>query len=280
MASGGASDISANGGKPPAGAARHSERRRADAINRRLGIVIGALSLPLFIAIWEFVSRSGIVNIVLFPPPSVVAEAVLAWVRSGQFFLDLGASLYRVSVGFAIGAVAGMIMGVLTGQFHLLSSFLSPLFHILRPIPPIAFVPIVILWFGLSESGKLFLVVWGVFFTVWLATHIGVQKVDRSLMRAAMMLGTPRRQMLYEVVLLGALPYIVVGLRTAVSISFYTLVAAELAGTFVGIVYRIEIAQQNLQTGQVMGGLAALGLLAFVADRSFAAIAERAVWWR
>lgn len=280
MASGGAPDISASGGKRRAGAARHSERRRAEAFNRRLGILIGALSLPLFIAIWEFVSRSGIVNIVLFPPPSVVAVALQEWVQSGQFFLDLGASLYRVSVGFAIGATAGILMGVLTGQFHLLSSFVSPLFHILRPIPPIAFVPIVILWFGLSETGKLFLVVWGVFFTVWLATHIGVQKVDRGLMRAAIMLGTPRRQMLYEIVSLGALPYIVVGLRTAVSISFYTLVAAELAGTFVGIVYRIEIAQQNLQTGQVMGGLAALGLLAFVADRLFAAIAERAVWWR
>ena len=85
---------------------------------------------------------------------------------------------------------------------------------------------------------------------------------------------------LRALVLLGALPYITVGLRTAVSISYYTLVAAELAGAFAGIVYRIEIAQQNMQTGQVMGGLAALGLLSFVADRSFAILAERAVWWR
>jgi ABC-type nitrate/sulfonate/bicarbonate transport system permease component len=279
MASG-VSEIVASGGAGSGKPARRSTRRRADAINRRVGILIGALSLPLFIGIWELVSRSGIVNIVLFPPPSVVAVAVVEWVRSGQFFIDLGASLYRVSVGFAIGAVAGIVMGVLTGQFHLFSSFVSPLFHILRPIPPIAFVPIVILWFGLSESGKLFLVVWGVFFTVWLATHIGVQKVDRGLMRAALMLGTSRRQMLHEIVLLGALPYIVVGLRTAVSISFYTLVAAELAGTFVGIVYRIEIAQQNMQTGQDMGVLAALGLISFVADRLVSAVSERAVWWR
>jgi hypothetical protein len=116
-----------------------------------------------------------------------------------------------------------------------------------------------------------------VFFTVWLATHIGVQKVDHGLIRAAQMLGTPQPQMLWEIVFLGALPYITVGLRTAVSISFYTLVAAELAGAFAGIVYRIEIAQQNMQTGQVMGGLAALGLLSFVADRSFAILAERRV---
>jgi NitT/TauT family transport system permease protein len=246
----------------------------------RLNIVIGALSVPLFLVVWELISRSGIVNIVLFPPPSVVAVAVLEWIRSGQFFWDLLASLYRVTCGFVIGATLGVLLGILTGEFALVSSFLSPLFHILRPIPPIAFVPIVILWFGLSETGKLFLVVWGVFFTVWLSTHIGVQKVDRGLIRAAMMLGTPRRRMLQEIILLGALPYIVVGLRTAVSIAFYALVAAELAGTFVGIVYRIEIAQQNMQTGQAMGGLAALGLISFLADRLFATLAERIVWWR
>jgi ABC-type nitrate/sulfonate/bicarbonate transport system permease component len=246
----------------------------------RLNIVIGALSVPLFLVVWELISRSGIVNIVLFPPPSVVAVAVLEWIRSGQFFWDLLASLYRVTCGFVIGATLGVFLGILTGEFALVSSFLSPLFHILRPIPPIAFVPIVILWFGLSETGKLFLVVWGVFFTVWLATHIGVQKVDRGLIRAAMMLGTPRRRMLQEIIFLGALPYIVVGLRTAVSIAFYALVAAELAGTFVGIVYRIEIAQQNMQTGQAMGGLAALGLVSFLADRLFATLAERIVWWR
>ena len=198
---------------------------------RRLNILVGALSIPLFLAAWEVIARSGVVNIVLFPPPSIVAVAVLEWVRSGQFFSDFGASLYRVVTGFALGAVAGVVLGVLTGQFPLISSLLSPIFHILRPIPPIAFVPIVILWFGLSEAGKLFLVFWGVFFTVWLSAHIGVQKVDRGLIRAALMLGTPRRQMLQEIVLLGALPYIVVGLRTAVSISFYTLVAAELAGS-------------------------------------------------
>src|SRR5882757_3770911 len=247
---------------------------------KRLNILIGALSIPLFLCAWELVARSGVVNAVLFPPPSVVAVAVLEWVRSGQFFSDLGASLTRVVTGFAVGAAMGIVLGILTGQFPLISSLLSPLFHILRPIPPIAFVPIVILWFGLSETGKLFLVVWGVFFTVWLSTHIGVQKVDRGLIRAALMLGAPRRQMLQEIGLLGALPYIVVGLRTAVSISFYTLVAAELAGSFAGIVYRIEIAQQNLQTGQVMGELAALGLISFIADRLFAALAERTVWWR
>lgn len=247
---------------------------------QRLNTTISILSIPLFFLVWELVSRSHIVNITLFPPPSVVAVAMIEWIRSGQFAIDLAVSVCRVVVGFALGASIGVLLGVLTGQFQLISSFLSPIFHILRPIPPIAFVPIVILWFGLSETGKIFLVFWGVFFTVWLTTHIGVQKIDRGLIRAALMLGTPKRRMLSEIVLLGALPYIAVGLRTAVSISFYTLVAAELAGSFAGIVYRIEIAQQNLQTGQVMGGLIALGAVSFIADRGFAAATQRLVWWR
>ena len=205
---------------------------------------------------------------------------MLEWVKSGEFVIDLVVSVYRVVVGFVVGATFGIVFGILTGRYPLFSSLFSPLFHMLRPIPPIAFVPIVILWFGLSETGKLFLIFWGVFFTVWLSTHLGVQKVDGGLIRAALALGTPQRKLLREIVFPGALPYIIVGLRTAVGISFYTLVAAELAGTFAGIFYRINIAEQNLQTGQVMGGLVVLGALSFIADRAFAALAQKVVWWR
>lgn len=249
-------------------------------VRKRINLVAATLSIPLFLVAWELISRSDIVNPVLFPPPTTVATAVYEWVQSGQFTIDFAVSLYRVVVGYLLGASIGVVVGLLTGQFEFISSLLSPVFHILRPIPPIAFVPVVILWFGLSESGKLFLIFWGVFFTVWLATHLGVQKVDKGLIRAALVLGTPPRRMLTEITLLGAMPYIVVGLRTAVSISFYTLVAAELAGTFAGVVYRIEIAQQNLQTGQAMGGLLVLGAISFAADRCFAAASQRLVRWR
>jgi len=245
-----------------------------------LNAIIAVLSIPFFLGLWEIVSRSGIVNVVLFPPPTVVAVAMLEWIKSGQFIIDLAYSVYRVVIGYVSGAVFGVVFGVLTGRYALFSSLFSPIFHLLRPIPPIAFVPIVILWFGLSEAGKFFLVFWGVFFTVWLSAHLGVQKVDGGLIRAALALGTPQRKLLREIIFPGALPYIIVGLRTAVGISFYTLVAAELAGAFAGIVYRIDIAEQNLQTGQVMGGLVVLGAMSFIADRTFASVAHRFVWWR
>lgn len=245
-----------------------------------LTVFLSCISVPLFLLLWEWVGRSRIVNPVLFPPPSVVLVALRDWITSGEFMIDLLSSAARVTAGFAAGSIAGIAVGILTGRYRLVSALIGPIFQILRPIPPVAFVPIIVLWFGLSEWGKLFLVFWGAFFTVWLATHLGVQKVDDGLVRAARVLGTPRHRLLFEIILLGALPFIVVGLRTAVSISFYSLVAAELAGAFSGVFYRIEVAQQNMQTGRVLAGLLVLGGLSLLADRGFALLSQRLVWWR
>ncbi len=238
-----------------------------------------AASLPLFLAVWEVVSRSGYINAKLFPPPSEVAVATLAWAHSGQLWIDLAMSASRVSIGLAAGTVVGVVVGIATGRVDVVANLLGPVFQLLRPIPPIAFVPIVILWFGLSELGKYFLVFWGVFFMVWISTHLGVRRVDPGFIRAATMLGTPERRLFREILFPAALPFIFVGIRTAVSIAFYTLVAAELAGTFAGVAYRIDVAQQNLQIGQVMGGLLVLGLVSSIADRAFEALAGRLVWW-
>ncbi|MGD1865126.1 MAG: ABC transporter permease [Phormidesmis sp.] len=238
------------------------------------------LSIPLFLGGWEIISRSGIVNPVLFPPPSLVAIALYGWAKEGTLLVDIAMSLSRVLVGFISGAIAGILVGILTGRYQFIENLLTPVFQLLRPIPPIAFVPIVILWFGLSELGKWFLVFWGVFFTVWIAAHLGVQKVDKNLIRAAQCLGTPEQQMLPQVLFPGSLPYIFVGLRTSISISFYTLVAAELAGTFSGIAYRIDISQQNLQVGKSLGGLIILGIISAIADKSFGVVSKKLVWWK
>jgi NitT/TauT family transport system permease protein len=237
------------------------------------------LSIPLFLIVWQAVSVSEVVNRILFPPPTEVALALYGAARNGTLFADVVMSVSRVLVGYGAGAAAGITLGLLTGRYRFVSNLLAPIFQLLRPIPPIAFVPIVVLWFGLTELGKYFLVFWGVFFTVWIATHLGVQKVDVMLVRAARSLGTNERNLLRHVILPGAVPYIFVGLRTAVSISFYTLVGAELAGAFAGLAYRIEVSQQNMQTAQVMGGLVMLGVISAIADRGFNLLSRRLVWW-
>ena len=247
--------------------------------NQFVGLITGSISIILFFGIWELISRSSFVNELLFPPPSLVVIALYKWMMKGQLLIDVVMSLSRVFVGFLAGASLGTLVGMLTGRYQFVSNLLAPIFQLLRPIPPIAFVPIVILWFGLSEFGKWFLVFWGVFFTVWLSAHSGVQQVDKNLIRAAQCLGTPESRMMQEVLFPSSLPYICVGLRTSISISFYTLVAAELAGTFSGIAYRIDISQQNLQIGQSISGLLVLGVISTIADRLFEMVSRKAVWW-
>jgi NitT/TauT family transport system permease protein len=250
--------------------------------DNRLGVnrLLQVISIPLFFGAWELVSRSGAVNQFLFPPPSAVAQALYDWGAHGHLTLDIAMSVSRVLVGYIIGAIVGVVVGIATARYASLSSLLTPIFQILRPIPPIALVPIVILWLGLNETGKYFLILWAVFFTVWIATHLGVKRVDPLLIRAAQTLGTPEHRMLRELLLPGALPYIFVGLRTSLSIAFYTLVAAELAGASAGVAYRIDIAHENLRIGLMMAGLVILGVISACLDFAFEEWARRAMRWR
>jgi len=246
----------------------------------RAALTVRLLSLPLFLALWEAVVQFGTVNPILFPPPSSVLIAMIDYARSGVLASDVLWSLSRVAVGFIAGALLGVVLGVLTGTIPLASALFTPVFQLLRPIPPIAFVPVVIVWFGITELGKWFLVFWGVFFTVWMSAHLGVQRVNETLVRAAMCLGADRKSLLVEVVFPAALPFIFVGVRTAIGISFYTLVAAELAGASFGIAYRLEVTQQNMQIAQMMSGLILLGVISASADRLFGLLSARLVHWQ
>ena len=242
--------------------------------------IVGYLSFPAFLLLWHLVSVSGLVNRALTPAPSDVIEALWLAASKGVLWIDIAWSVSRVIVGYFAGAVLGVVTGLLTARFALIRSIVSPTLQALRPIPPIAIVPLAIIWFGLNESQKYFLVAWGVFFVVWIATFMGVQRVNPLLIRAAQMLGVPEGRMLREVIFPGALPYITVGLRTSVTIAFYSLVAAEVAGAFAGIAYRVNMSHQNMQTGLMIGSLFALGFVSAITDIAFNAVARRVVFWR
>ncbi len=241
--------------------------------------IAGYLSFPAFLLAWHLISTSGLINRALTPAPLDVLEALMAAASSGMLWVDIAWSMSRVIVGYVAGAALGVTTGLVTARFALARSLLSPTLQVIRPIPPIAIVPLAIIWMGLNEVEKYFLVAWGVFFVVWVATFMGVQRVNPLLIRAAQMLGVPEGYMLREVIFPGALPYITVGLRTSVTIAFYSLVAAEVAGAFTGIAYRVNMAHQNMQTGLMIGSLFALGLVSAVADNVFNAVARRVVFW-
>lgn len=236
-------------------------------------------SVLLLLALWQAASALQLVNPVLFPAPLEVARALWDYLRRGDGPADLAASLVRVAIGFTAGGIAGIVVGLYTGARPLIGALVAPALQLLRPIPPIAFVPVVIVWFGLTETGKLFIVFWGVFFTVWLSAHLGAQRVNENFIRAGQSLGMGGGALLWRVRLPAAAPVIVVGLRTAVGVSFYTLVAAELAGAYAGIAYRMEINQQNMQIGHTLAGLVLIGLISAGADKLFQLGARRLVHW-
>lgn len=238
------------------------------------------ISLPAFLLLWHLVSISGMVNPILTPSPIDVIKTMTATIANGAMLVDVAWSVSRVIVGYVIGAILGILVGLFTARFQLVNDLVSPVLQALRPIPPIAIVPLTIIWFGLTEGAKYFLIAWGVFFVVWISTHMGVLRINPLLLRAAQSLGVPEKRMMREVIFPGALPFIAVGLRTSVTIAFYSLVAAEVAGAFAGIAYRVNISHQNMQMTQMYGALLMLGVISAAADYLFNRAAHRVVFWQ
>jgi len=238
------------------------------------------VSLPVVILLWQIACMTTDVDSALVPSPVDVALSLWHALQDGSLIADVLWSVSRVVVGYFLGAALGILVGLITARYALMREALLPIMQALRPIPPIAIVPLTILWFGLTEWSKYFLIAWGVFFVVWIATFMGVQRIDALLLRAAQSLGVPEHKMMREVLFPGALPYIAVGLRTSVTIAFYSLVAAEVAGAFAGIAYRVSVSHQNMQTGLMIGALLVLGLVSALADKLFEFVIKRIIFWK
>lgn len=262
----------------PTSGAKPIVRRIAAGLLRQRRNVIAVASIAIFLLMWQATAHLG-VNAALFPPPTRVVRAFAHMVLTEHFFADLLASSRRLVVGYTAGATLGLVVGLMTGRFEWLADTVGPVIQLLRPIPPISLVPIAIFWFGLGEFSKYFLVFWGVFFPVWLNVHLGVKNVDEIYLRAARCLGASEGRLLFSVAFPGALPMILAGLRTAIPISFYTLVAAEIAGAYSGIAYRINVNQLSMRVGHMFAGLFVLGIMSAVADKLFVSVTRKMFRW-
>ena len=236
-------------------------------------------SVLLFLALWEGVVRLGLVDRRMLPPPSTAVRESLAMVSAGLLQADVLASLRRAFSGFLLGSAIAITAGLLTGRVRLVRQVLEPIIQLFRPIPSIAFVPLAVLWFGLGETPKLFLVSYGVFFPVWINTHIGVSTVSSDYVRAARSLGCGRHQLFLAVILPAALPFVVAGLRTGISIAFVVLVAAEMTGAEAGLGYRIEQSHLVFRADRMVVGITMLGVLGALSDRLFDRVTSRFLFW-
>ena len=219
----------------------------------------------LLIAAWQGAASAGWIATRVLPAPLDVAAAAWKLVQTGELWHDVLVSTGRAALGFAVGGGIGFALGILNGSSPTAARLLDSSLQMLRNIPHLALIPLVILWFGIDETAKLFLVALGVFFPIYLNTYHGVRTVDPQLIEMARVYGLGRRRLFFEVILPGALPSILVGLRYGLGITWLTLIVAETISASSGIGYLTMNAREFLQTDVVVLGIliyAALGKLA------------------
>lgn len=230
------------------------------------------------IVAWQLAVSSGLLSSRILPSPAAVLEAGWSLVKSGELWQHLAISGWRAGIGFAIGGSIGLALGFITGLSKWGERLLDSTLQMVRNVPHLALIPLVILWFGIDESAKLFLVALGVFFPIYLNTYHGIRNVDPALVEMARSYGLSGARLFWHVVLPGALPAILVGVRFALGLMWLTLIVAETISASSGIGYLAMNAREFLQTDIVVLAIllyAVLGKLADLAARGL----ERA-WLR
>ena len=233
----------------------------------------------IFIILWHIISTSGFVNITLFPPPTKVFLAFAELWNSGELLLDIEVSMWRVFAGLFIGSLLGIFFGLLTGRINIINKSLSPLFHAFRSFPPVAIIPLVIAWFGIGETAKLFSISFAVFFPVWINSNIGASTIPVFYLRAASTLTKSFFKKWLKVILPASLPFIVAGIRTGIAIAFIMIFVSELAGSSSGLGYLISVSHLAYRIDKMIAGLILLGLFGASADYIFVKLMKKNFPW-
>lgn len=236
--------------------------------------LLTAASLLIAFATWQFLS-SVLFNPFLVPPPLEVFRTALPMLASGEILSDVSISMVRVLVGFSIGSLAGVVTGVLLGRIQLLHNLLDPIIELLRYLSPTAMIPIAVIWFGIGEMSKYFLIFWGTFFIVVINTTAGVWRAPVARQRAAACLGANQFQIFLLVLVPSAVPYIVTGMRVAMASSFMSIIPAEILAANSGIGYLLQKSSMLLQTNRIFVALLTICVLGFIVDRIFRLLVDK-----
>ena len=228
------------------------------------------------IALWQIASQAGWLSTRVLPEPWAVLQAFWALTVSGEIWQHVATSTWRAAAGFAIGGGLGLALGLLTGTFKSAETLLDSSLQMVRNIPALALIPLVILWFGIDESAKLFLVALGVFFPIYLNTFHGIRSVDKGLIEMARSYGLSGWQLYWQVILPGSVASILVGVRFSLGLTWVLLIVAETISAQAGIGYMTMNAREFLQTDVVLVGILLYALLGKLADLLAKGL-ER--WW-
>ena len=247
-------------------------------------LVISVVSIVVIALAWTVVSTSGWLPSGYLPTPRELMTELGALVGQGykgvSLWQHIGISLFRTLSGFVLGVLLGIPLGLYTGYSRVGGAAVSPIMAFVRPIPPIAFIPMVVLYFGLGEVGKVVLIFWTAFNYVHVNAHAGASGVPIAYIRAAQSIGLSRAQVFFRVVLPAAIPQIFTGLKVGMALSWAVVVAAELTGAQSGLGYMISDAALTFRISAVFIGIALIGLIGLLLNIGLNLLESKVVHWK
>jgi len=238
------------------------------------------LSPALFLALWELGSRSGLIPERTLAAPSAVLSTLFDMIVSGELPSNLLVSTLRVLSGLAIGVTVGLVLALVAGLSRTGEATVDPLMQIKRTIPTLALTPLFIVWFGIGETPKIALIAFASIFPIYLNLYSGIRSVDVRLVEGARSFGLSRSELIWHVILPGALPSLLVGLRYSLSVSILVLVVAEQINASAGLGYLINNARDFMRTDIIVVCLIVYAVLGLGADWLVRIIERRALAWR
>ncbi|AXF78049.1 taurine ABC transporter permease TauC [Erwinia tracheiphila] len=250
--------------------------------NRQL--TLSAVTLLTLLTIWWGVTALHWIAPLFLPPPQQVFHQLLT-IAGPQGFMNatlwqhLAASLSRILIALLAAVILGVPVGILMGLNETVRGMLDPLIELYRPVPPLAYLPLMVIWFGIGETSKILLIYLAIFAPVAMSALAGVKSVQCVRLRAAQSLGANRWQLLRFVILPGALPEILTGIRIGLGVGWSTLVAAELIAATRGLCFMVQSAGEFLATDVVLAGIAAIAAIAFTLELGLRALQRRLTPW-
>ncbi len=244
------------------------------------GYLVEYLALIIsIVVVWVVMGNEGKLNPVVMPTLQKIGKTFKTLFLKGTLIKHCGISMGRVLKGYGISVALGVTLGILIGLSHHLERITQLFVQIIKPIPPIAWIPLVILWFGIGESGKVFLIFLGGFFTILVNVIDGIKQTDERLVEVSRVMETPLWKHIFKLVLPGALPNVFTGLRVGLTSCWMCVVAAELVSSTTGLGYMIMDARQYGQTDVVITGMITIGLIGKIMDSLLHLIESKIVVW-
>ena len=253
---------------------------KSKSVLKSAGYLMEYLALLISILIvWVIMGNEGKLNPVIMPSLQKIGKTIKTLFMKGTLIKHCGISIGRVLKGYCISALLGISLGILIGLSNHLERITQLLIQIIKPIPPIAWIPLVILWFGIGESGKVFLIFLGGFFTILVNVIDGIKQTDKNLIEVSRVMEIPLIKHIFKLVIPSAMPNIFTGLRVGLTSCWMCVVAAELVSSTTGLGYMIMDARQYGQTDIVITGMITIGLIGKIMDSLLHFIERKIIVW-